>query len=368
MTNEQLNTILSILPFDLSELGWTMQITIILLFTWLISLTLQLLMRRIPWKNVDSSFRLAVIASAAAPLRVIVWLAGLSVAFDVVKDHFKWEEFESVIAYTPVLYAIIFGWFLLRLKRHLFALYSRRVSSWDKSTFDVMEKIATAAIIVGSVLMVLPSLGISISGVLAFGGVGGIIIGLAAKDMLTNFFGAMMIHLDRPFAIGEWISLPEKNIEGIVEDIGWRQVVVRNFSRRKIFIPNAMFGTMVLENPSRMTHRKIDETIGVRYDDIPKVEAIINDVREFLLGHPEIDDNETLVVNLNSFGAYSVDFRVYTFTRRTSLDEYMKLKQEVLLKISDIITSHGAEIAFPTQIVNLHKAPSEPDKQAESAA
>ena len=74
-------------------------------------------------------------------------------------------------------------------------------------------------------------IGLSISGLLAFGGVGGLIVGLAAKDLLSNFFGGMMIFFDRPFRVGEFIKSPDRNIEGIVEKIGWRLTVVRTFSK-----------------------------------------------------------------------------------------------------------------------------------------
>ena len=88
------------------------------------------------------------------------------------------------------------------------------------------------------------TLGFSVSGVMAFGGIGGIAIGFAAKDLLANFFGALTIYLDRPFSEGDWIRSPDREIEGIVENIGWRLTVIRSFDKRPIYVPNSVFASI----------------------------------------------------------------------------------------------------------------------------
>ena len=106
----------------------------------------------------------------------------------------------------------------------------------------------------------------------------GIAVGFAAKDLLANFFGGLMVYLDRPFAIGDWIRSPDREIEGTVEEIGWRVTCIRTFDKRPIYVPNSVFTQVTVENPSRMLNRRIYETIGVRYDDAAKVRDIITDV------------------------------------------------------------------------------------------
>ena len=209
------------------------------------------------------------------------------------------------------------------------------------------------SLIITAVLVAMQTLGYSISGILAFGGVGGIAVGFAARDLLANFFGGLMVYLDRPFAVGEWIRSPDKEIEGTVEEIGWRLTVIRTFDKRPLYVPNSVFTSISVENPSRMQNRRIYETIGIRYEDVDKMEAIVNDVKNMLLGHPEIDHGKTLIVNFNSFAPSSLDFFVYTFTKTTEWVRFHEIKQDVLLKISEIIGAHGAEIAFPTSTVHL---------------
>ena len=110
---------------------------------------------------------------------------------------------------------------------------------------------------------------------------------------------------------------------------------------------------MTIENPSRMSHRRIKETIGIRYDDVEKMDGITAEVREMLVHHPDIDASQTLMVNFNAFAPSSIDFFIYTFTRTTVWTEYHVVKQDVLLKIAGIIAAHGAEIAFPTSTLHL---------------
>ena len=207
--------------------------------------------------------------------------------------------------------------------------------------------------IITATLVILQTLGYSISGVLAFGGIGGIAIGFAAKDLLANFFGGLMIYLDRPFAIGDWIRSPDREIEGTVEEIGWRQTRIRTFDKRPLYIPNSIFASIAVENPSRMDNRRIYETIGIRYDDAGKLPAILEDVRALLKNSPDIDQNQTLMVNFNSYGASSLDFFIYTMTRTTVWEDYHVIKEKVLLDILAIIDKHGAECAFPTTTVHI---------------
>jgi MscS family membrane protein len=204
---------------------------------------------------------------------------------------------------------------------------------------------------------VLQTLGFSITGVLAFGGVGGIAIGFAAKDLLANFFGGLMVYLDRPFIIGDWIRSPDQEIEGTVEHIGWRQTRIRTFDKRPLYVPNSTFTHISVENPSRMSNRRINETIGLRYDDAAKVGEIINAVKSYLQNSPDIDNQQTLIVNFNAFAPSSLDFFIYTFTKTTDWILYHEIKQRVLLDILAIITDHGADIAFPTTTVKLDNMP-----------
>jgi len=171
-----------------------------------------------------------------------------------------------------------------------------------------------------------------------------------------------MLYLDRPFSPGDWISSSDRDIEGVVEHIGWRITVVRTFDKRPLYIPNSVFTKLALENPSRMTNRRIYETIGIRYRDVGKMQAIVAEVKAMLLAHEEIDSEQTMIVNFNRFAPSSLDFFVYTFTRTANWVRFHEIKQDVLLRIIAIVHSQGADIAFPTTTLDgLPAVLAEPD-------
>ena len=182
-------------------------------------------------------------------------------------------------------------------------------------------------------------------------------MGLAAKDMLANFFGGVTVFIDRPFSVGDWILLKDKNIEGVVENIGWRQTTIRKFDKRPVYVPNAIFTTASVENPSRMTNRRIYEVVGLRYQDLEQMEAITDEVRAMLIGHSEIDEKQTLMVHFDAFNSSSVDFFIYCMTHTVNWQRYHKVKQDVLLKIGGIVRRHGAPIAYPTRTLNMESSP-----------
>ena len=191
---------------------------------------------------------------------------------------------------------------------------------------------------------------------MAMGGVGGIAMGFAAKDLLANFFGGLMIYLDRPFAIGDWVRSPDRNIEGTVEKIGWRVSVIRNFESRPMYVPNSVFTNIIVENPSRMANRRIHETIGLRYRDLESMDKIVVEVEAMLRQHDEIEGKQTMMVNFNAFSDSSVDFFIYCFTRTSQWVKYHQVKQDVMLRIAEIIEANQAEIAFPTSTVHIADA------------
>lgn len=298
----------------------------------------------------------AMLEAARKPVGSLVWLLGFSLVLDVLIKQSDAVVFTTIAPAREFLVIILLAWFLIRVigqvERRLLS-HQYREEPMDETTVLALGKLFRIAIIITSSLVVLQTMGYSISGVLAFGGVGGIAIGFAAKDLLSNFFGGLMIFLDRPFAVGEWIRSPDKEIEGTVESIGWRQTRIRTFDKRPLYVPNATFNQISVENPSRMQNRRIYETIGIRYDDADRLKQIIDDVKRLLEQHEDIDQNQIIIVNFNSFAASSLDFFIYTFTKTTDWLEYHQIKQRVLLQILDIILEHGADVAYPTTTVKL---------------
>ena len=284
------------------------------------------------------------------PLSLLIWIIGLSLALQVMQITAA-----EVVREVGIMLTIT--WTLTRFISYMEKniLQQKKISgkTIDRTTANAISQLLRISVLITASLVILQTLGVNISAILAFGGIGGIAVGFAAKDLLANFFGGVMIYLDRPFDLGDWVRSPDKQIEGTVEKIGWRLTVIRTFDKRPLYVPNSVFANIAVENPSRMSHRRIYETVGVRYDDVEKLPNIVNDVKAMLMAHKEIDQSQTMIVNFNSFSASSLDFFIYTFTRTTDWIKYHEVKQDVLFKISEIITGYGAEIAFPTSTVHV---------------
>ncbi|MEE4639428.1 MAG: mechanosensitive ion channel family protein [Wenzhouxiangella sp.] len=303
-----------------------------------------------------------VVYAGKRPVSLLIWWQGLVMAARVMTPHTELLYFSSdfLNAMQQLGLVVAATWFFFRLTTGFENAYvaerQKRNVQFDITTVSVLGRIVRIAVVLTGTLTVLSILEIPISGFLAAGGVSGIAIGLAARDLLANFFGGFMVFMDRPFSVGDWVRSPDQEIEGTVEKIGWRMTTIRKFDKRPMYVPNATFTTITVENPSRMSHRRIFEHIGLRYEDQNVIRAVIDDIRAMIHGHADLDTNQTTMVHFNIYGPHSLDIMIYCFTRTTVWTTYHAVREDVLLKIGDIISSHGAEIAFPTRTIKLEQA------------
>jgi MscS family membrane protein len=348
---------------------WAVTVFLIVLVALLIDFIQRRLMKRLE-ALVAGTANLwddAVFRAAGRPLSLLIWLIGITLAAQAIPiggaqagdEHLLATDLVINIRQIGVLFAI--AWFLVsfvkNIEENIIESARRDERDIDQTTVHALGRVLRITIVVTVILIALDTLGFSISGLMAAGGIGGLAVGLAAKDILANFFGGVTVFIDRPFSVGDWILLKDKNIEGVVENIGWRQTTIRKFDKRPVYVPNAIFTTASVENPSRMTNRRIYEIVGLRYQDLEQMEAITDEVREMLVEHSEVDEKQTLMVHFDAFSSSSVDFFIYCMTHTVNWQRYHKVKQDVLLKIGEIVQRHGAAIAYPTRTLNMDSSP-----------
>ncbi len=302
-----------------------------------------------------------IVRSLAPPAKCAWWLLMLAMLLALLPSMAPLRNV-GLEAIQGVLVLLV-PWFLHRLiaagEEQIVAGRLAEGSSVDKATVRSTARLLRVALWTVAVLMVLQTLGVSVSGLLAFGGIGGIAVGFAAKDLLSNFFGGLAVFMDRPFTIGDWVRSPDRSIEGTVEDIGWRVTRIRTFDKRPLYVPNSVFAQITIENPSRMLNRRIYEKFGLRYSDSRVLAPVLADIRQMLEGHEAIDQSQTIIVNFEAFGASSLDCFIYCLTKTTNWVEFHGVKQEVLLRLLAIVHEHGADIAFPTRTLQI-ESPEEP--------
>jgi MscS family membrane protein len=338
---------------------WLATLVAIALITVLANQAAQMLLRKAAQATAKTTtvWDDALVTSASRPVLAAMWVIGAGFMARVLQRQIDEPFLTEVLALRDVALVLCVAWFAVqfagKVGRNIENQRRERGDEVDHTTLDALVKLARLVTVLVAALIVAQTLGFQITGLLALGGVGGIAVGFAAKDLLANFFGGLTIYLDRPFSVGEWIRSPDKSLEGTVEYISWRHTRIRAFNKNPIYVPNAVFTNIVVENPSRMSHRRLKETIGLRYEDFAVVAPIVADIKAMLQAHEDIDSTQTLIVNFNQFGASSLDILIYTFTKTTVWVTFHAVKQDVLLKIGQIIEQHGAQIAFPTQTVHV---------------
>tara|TARA_B100000941_G_scaffold160775_1_gene114351 strand:- start:1723 stop:2802 length:1080 start_codon:yes stop_codon:yes gene_type:complete len=313
-------------------------------------------------KNTKNEFDDIILESVSRPFSYLIITISLLLIFDTLNSYYNYIESFMASNFFYSVFLVLLALSLVKFldKYYENKLFLKKLSKQDdpvvvEQTYEITIRVSKIVIIVITLLILMQEFGLSISGLLAFGGVGGLVVGLAAKDLLSNFFGGLMIYFDRPFKVGEFIKSPDRNIEGIVESIGWRLTVVRTFSKNVLYIPNSAFSNIIVENATRMTNRRFNEVIGVRYEDIDNIPNIVIEVRSFLESHSDIDQTIKPVVYFTSFEASSCDIIVYAFTNTKDWRQFLEVKEGILFKIADIISSNNSAIAFPTTTIDWEK-------------
>jgi len=319
-----------------------------------------------PWDD-------AVISAGGLPVTALIWFLGASIALQLLplQDTESWFGGANTPQLRRAGIILALAWYLLRMVRGVecnVLAASEDATQLDKATIGIVGKIIKIIILAGVGLVILDQLGIKITGLLAAGGIGGLALALAAKDLLANLFGGLNILLNQPFSVGDWIRSPEQEIEGVVEHIGWRQTTIRRFNRRPLYVPNSVFTNIAVENPSRMSHRRISETISIRHDDIGSMEAIVSDVKSMLESHPDIDQNQSVLVYFDRFGETSLDFNISCFSDITDGERFFQIRQDILFGIYRTVNRYGAKIALPASTIKIDSKPDAGDISPGSAA
>jgi len=292
------------------------------------------------------------------PAEFLIFLIGLFIAMEVLQlpsEPFDFHKLATAILKALVIFDI--AWFLFNLvdmvDHYLSKWATRTKSTLDDHLAPLLRKSLRIFVVIIAGLMAVQTFGYPVTGIIASLGIGGLAFALAAKDTVSNIFGSLMIIFDRPFQVGDWIKAGD--LEGTVEEVGFRSTKIRTFAKTLISVPNNIIANMALDNFSRMPKRRIRLTVGVSYDATPEqMREAVSRIRELLKTHPAIDQ-DFFLVNFTDFGASSLDIMVYCFTTTTVWGEYLDAREDVCLKIMDTLAELGLDIAFPSTTVYLRK-------------
>ncbi|MCD6046668.1 MAG: mechanosensitive ion channel family protein [Gammaproteobacteria bacterium] len=296
--------------------------------------------------------------AAFAPAQLLVWTYGITYAIEIFSAKNSLFSLDLIGMHARdfilILCLLLFLWrYVNFFEQRVTTQNYKIIEIYDKAKLLSFSRFIRVVIICVGIIALLQASGIPISGLLAFGGMGALIVGLAAKDLLANFFGGLLIYADRPFTVGDWISSPDKDIEGVVEKIGWRLTVIRRLDRRLLFVPNSIFSTISLENVSKRTHRRLLYIIGLRYSDLAVVDTVCQNILTALSANDEIDSELTYFAKLQELAASSINIKVQAFTKQISSEAFVELQHKFLLQVAQCVKQAGADFAFPTQTIEI---------------
>lgn len=212
----------------------------------------------------------------------------------------------------------------------------------------VIRFISVAVGVMIVLVILIPNLSKVITGV----GIGGVAVAFVSKDSLSSIFSGMFLLLDKPFVIGDWITV--NDTEGIVEDISFRSTRIRTFSRSVVVIPNNTIGNANITNWSHMEKRRVSFELGVSYSTTTaQMNQCIEALKKMISTQADVESN-TVLIHFTSFGDYSLNIQIIYYTLKTDAASYLSIQEHINFEILKICEQYDIDIAFPTQTIELH--------------
>ena len=293
------------------------------------------------------------------PLRIFLSLLGIYIAILFLKQPLKISN-EVMFTATKVFQIISVIVFAKGLAASFTAeailvkkIKERLNRDLEDSMFDFLLKISRAIIYVVAAFIIITLLGINLNGLIAGLGISGVIITLAAQDTAKNLFGGLVIFLDKPFTVGDWIEMSP--FEGTVEDITFRSTRIRTFENSVVNIPNSIISESSVINWSKMEKRRYKTNLCIQLDTpLEKLEKLQARIREMLQEKEGIYD-ESIIVKFDEIKDNGINILVCSYTDSVDYLSYLAEKENINCKIMKIIREENIELAYDTKTVYVKK-------------
>ncbi len=287
------------------------------------------------------------------PIKLTLTVVGFYISINYLGIDFIFIDdiFRSI--FTFIIFWIIYD---------IVLLFSNAIKNFAKKFGSDMHeeiglfliKTAKLSVIFIAIVAILEVWGINVSAFIASLGLGGLAFALAAKDTASNLFGGLTLLADKSLKMGDWIEV--SNVEGVVETIGLRTTKIRTFEKSLITVPNQILANQPVENYSRRGIRRIKFRVGLTYDTSSEIiQNIVTQITTMLQNHPKIAQDATMLVRFDKFEDSSLSIFVYTFTSTANWAKYLEIKEDVNLKVMEIVEQNNAQFAFPSQSIYIEK-------------
>ncbi|MBN1200377.1 MAG: mechanosensitive ion channel family protein [Anaerolineae bacterium] len=337
-------------------------VLLILVITWLARQIVTAIMPRLVKRftqRTETQIDDRIVEALRPPLRLLITLFGFWAILLVLEPSEALSDLTNRVM-TSLVTAAIF-WALYRgadLLIDLFQLVSQRTTRTAAPLIDdkliiIVRQIGKAIVVLLAFGAIMEAWGYSMSGLVAGLGIGGLAVALAAQDALANLIGYFVILADNPFIVGEYIVL--SNLSGTIESIGFRSTRVRAPDQSLVSVPNNTIMTANVTNWSRLTKRRLDMTLGLSYGSSPgQVLSVVQAIREMLQNH-DLVQADSVTVQFVAFSDNSLDVMIICFMKTPAWADFQAAKQDINLKIMDILAERGVEIALPSTNVIIEQ-------------
>ena len=262
------------------------------------------------------------------------------------------------IVLSTIIWVLIFagiGWLIFLLTARIADAVNNarhaKEGSIDGQLIQTVFRLLSLAVLVFLVLYAADFFGIPLTPVAASLGVGGLAIALAVRPTLENIIGGLTLFADKPVRIGNFCRFGDE--VGTVEAIGLRSTRLRKLDDTLVSVPNADFSQRELTNFARRRCWLYETSLGLRYETTPEqLRYVMTKLREMLIGHPKVSP-DSLHVRFHSFGAYSLDLKLFAYLRTRDWLDYLAIREDINLRVIDIVKEAGTGFAFPSQTAYL---------------
>jgi MscS family membrane protein len=297
------------------------------------------------------------IAPVARPISILILFPILLALVPVLQLSFTVNNYILIFlkAMWPLFATIVFYRLVDVLGAYMTRMAERTRSTLDDQLVPLMRKALKIFVIIVGGLAILANLDIDIIPLLTGLSIGGLAFALAAQDTLKNFFGSVMIFLDKPFQIGDWIT--SGDIDGTVEEVGFRATRIRTFRNSVTYVPNGILASTNVDNHGLRIYRRFTTTIAVTYDTpADLVNIFVEGLRKIVEEHP-LTRKDFYHVYLNDLGARSLDIMFYIFFAVPTWGEELRCRHEILVEVIKLAEGLGVNFAFPTQTLHVETFP-----------
>ncbi len=277
-------------------------------------------------------------------LMLAIYLFVITCPVDMVAGHPAVDQ----VLRSCIIFCVIWGLYNLCDVGHGFILHmmKRAGLNIDHAIAGLLSAVAHILAVMLGFVMIAKEWNYDISAFIASLGIGSLAVALAAKDSLANVFGSVIIIMDKPFTVGDWIKT--NSVEGIVEKVSFRSTGIRTFTQELVYVPNSLLSNTPIINYSRRQKYRIQFSLGLTYSSTAdQLEPVCADILEFCRQDPGLysDTNE---VNFFDFGDSSLDLRVVCYAKTNTWREYLETRERLNLEIMKIMDRNGVGCAFPS--------------------